>query len=163
MSEQSSPFDPNTFLDAQQTEVNEKRNLIPVENPDEEDALYLAVIGEITADSGTIGKGDNTGKPWISMIIPLKLQLGAQVQALELPAEFQLTDRAFLDLTDQGSLDNSKGKNNSQRVYREATGLNQPGEAFAWRMLTGRMVKVRLVHEMYNDQIVEKIRQILPA
>ena len=161
--QQGSVFDPNVFLDAQVDEINEKRATIPVDNPDAEDGLYTAVIGEIKTDSGIIGKGDRIGETWISMIIPLKLQLGPKVQALELPAEFQLTDRAFLDLTPQNSLDNSKGKNRQQRMYREATGLNVPGEPFAWRMLQGRVVKVKLAHELYEGSIVEKISQILPS
>ena len=159
----TSVFNPEVFLDAQQEEVNEKRALIPVDNPDSDDHLYVAVIGEIRTDSGTIGKDDNIGKPWVSMVIPLKLQFGAEVQALGLPAEFQLTDRCFLDLTPEGGLDNSKGKNNKQRIYREATGLNVPGETFAWRMMTGQVVKVKLVHESYNDNFVEKVNQILPS
>ena len=100
---QGSVFDPNVFLDAQVNAPNEKRAIIPAENPDSEDGLYTAVIGEIKTDSGTIGKGDRAGQPWISMIIPLKLQFGPKVQGLELPAEFQLTDRAFLDITPEGS------------------------------------------------------------
>jgi len=159
----ASVFDPSVFLDAQTNEVNEKRANIPVDNPDSTDGLYVAVIGEIKTDSGTIGKGERTGQPWISMIIPLKLQFGSAVQAMGLPAEFQLTDRAFLDITPQGGLDNSKGKNNQQRKYREAAGLNKPGEPFAWRMLTGKVVKVKVAHEFYNDAIVEKVSQILPG
>tara|TARA_R110000868_G_scaffold544_5_gene4024 strand:+ start:89 stop:571 length:483 start_codon:yes stop_codon:yes gene_type:complete len=159
----TSAFDPNVFLDAQTTDANEKRALLPADNPDSSDGLYTAVIGEIKTDSGTISKGDRTGQPWISMVVPLKLQLGSAVQALGLPAEFQLTDRAFLDLTPQGGMDNSKGKNNQQRKYRDAAGLNKPGEAFAWRMLTGRVVKVKVAHELYLENIVEKVAQVLPG
>lgn len=158
-----SQFDPDVFLDAQQSEVNEKRALIPEDNPDAADGLYTAVIGEIKTDSGTIGKGDNAGKPWISMVIPLKLQLPTQLQALGLPPEFQLTDRAFLDLTNEGGLDNSKGKNNSQRIYREITGMNKPGEPFAWRMMQGKVIKVKVKHELYNGNVVEKVGQVLPG
>jgi hypothetical protein len=158
-----SAFDPSVFLDATTTEVKEKRAQIPTENPDSADGLYTAVIGEIKTDSGTIGKGDNAGKPWISMVVPLKLQFGPAVQGLGLPPEFQVTDRAFLDLTPQGGLDNSKGKNNQQRKYREATGLNKPGETFAWRMCTGKIVKVKIVHELYQDAIVEKVAGVFPA
>jgi len=163
MSETMSGFDPQKFLDAQQTEVNERRPLIPAENPDDANGLYTAVIGEIKTDSGVIGKGDQTGQPWISMVIPLKLQFSPQIQALGLPPEFQLTDRAFLDLTPQGGLDNSKGKNRAQKNYRDATGMNNPGEPFAWRMLQGRTVKVKLAHELYEGNIVEKVAQILPS
>jgi hypothetical protein len=158
-----SAFDPQAFLDAQTNEANEKRPTIPAENPADANGLFTAVIGEIKTDSGTISKGDNAGNPWISMIIPLKLQIPAAIQALGLPAEFQVTDRVFLDLTPQGGLDNSKGKNRGQRTYREATGMNKPGETFAWRMLTGKIVKVKIAHELYNGNIVENVAQILPA
>jgi len=159
----SSVFDPATFLDAQQTEVNEKRPLLPTENPEDPNGLYLAVIGEVGTKSGTIGKGDRTGQPWVAMTVPLKLQIPPAVQALGLPNELQLTDSAFLDLTPQGGVDNSKGKNRAQRLYREATGLNKPGEPFAWRMLQGRTVKVKVAHEPYNDTILEKVAMVLPA
>ena len=159
----TSAFDPAVFLDATTTEVNEKRPPIPTENPEDPNGLYTAVIGEIKTDSGTIGKGDNAGKPWVSMIIPLRIQVPASVQGLGLPPELTLTDRAFLDLTPQGGLDNSKGKNRRQKDYRDATGMNNPGEAFAWRMLQGKVVKVRVTHEMYNDSIQERPAQILPS
>lgn len=158
-----SQFDPSVFLDATTTEVNEKRPPIPTENPDDANGLYTAVIGEIKTDSGVIGKGDNTGKPWVSMIIPLRIQVPAAIQALGLPAELTLTDRAFLDLTPQGGLDNSKGKNRRQKDYRDATGTNVAGQAFAWRMLQGKVVKVKVTHEMYEGNIQERPSQILPS
>jgi hypothetical protein len=158
-----SVFDPAAFLDATTSTANEKRPTIPAENPEDPNGLYTALIGEIKTDSGTIGKGDNAGKPWISMIVPLKLQLPAAIQALGLPGEFQLTDRVFLDLNEQGGLDNGRGKNRGQRTYREATGLNKAGEVFSWRMLSGKVVKVKVAHELYNGNIVEKVSAILPS
>ncbi len=159
----SSVFDPNVFLDAQTTEVNERRPPIPTENPDDSNGLYTAVIGEIKTDSGTIGKGDRVGQPWISMIIPLRLQVPPSVQGLGLPPELTLTDRAFLDLTPQGGIDNSKGKNRRQKDYRDATGTNVPGVAWSWRMLQGKIVKVKVTHEMYEGNIQERPAQVLPA
>lgn len=158
-----SAFDPNVFLDAQQTEVNEKRPPLPTENPDDPNGLYTAVIGEIKTDAGTISKGDRTGQPWVSMVIPLRIQVPGVIQALGLPEELTITDRAFLDLTPQGGIDNAKGKNRQQRAYRDATGTNVPGEAFAWRMLTGRVVKVKIAHELYQESLQEKIAAILPS
>lgn len=159
----TSQFDPSVFLDAQVTEVNEKRPPIPTENPDHENGLYLAVIGEITTSSGTIGKGDNAGKPWVSMIIPLRLQIPPSVQGLGIPPELTLSDRAFLDLTAQGALDNSKGKNRRQKDYREATGTNVAGVPWAWRQLQGKTVRVKVQHELYNDAIQERVGAILPS
>lgn len=158
-----SVFDPQTFLDAPQTEVNERRPPIPTENPDDSNGLYTAIIGEISTQSGTISKGDRTGQTWISMIIPLRIQVPTAVQALGLPPELQITDRAFLDLTSQGSIDNSKGKNRQQKAYRDATGMNKAGETFAWRMLSGKMVKVKIAHELYNEAIQERIAAVLPG
>lgn len=159
----SSAFDPSVFLDAQVNEVNEKRPPLPIENPDDENGLYLAVIGEIKADSGIVGKGDNAGKPWVSMVIPLRIQVPAVIQALGLPPELTLTDRAFLDLTPQGGLDNSKGKNRRQKDYRDATGTNVAGVPFAWRQLQGKVIKVKVNHELYQDQIQERPGLVLPS
>lgn len=159
----ASPFDPSVFLDAQQNEVNEKRPALPTENPDDSNGCYLAVIGEVKADSGTIGKGERTGQPWASIVVPLRLQIPSAVQAMGIPPELTLTDRAFLDLTPNGGIDNSKGKNRAQKAYRDATGTNKAGEAFAWRMLQGKTVKVKVSHELYEGQIQERVAQILPS
>jgi len=159
----TSSFDPNVFLDAQVTEVNEKRPPLPVDNPAAEDGFYLAMIGEITTATGTIGKGERTGQPWVSMIVPLRIQVPSEVQSLGINPELTLTDRVFLDLTPQGALDNAKGKNRQQRVYREACDLNKPGEPFAWRMLQGRTVKVKLTHELYEGAIQERVSGIFAS
>ena len=159
----TSAFDPNVFLDAQTTEVNEKRPPLPAENPAESDGLYLAVIGEIKTASGQIEKGDRAGQPWVSMLVPLRIQVPSEVQSLGLNPELTITDRVFLDLTPQGALDNSKGKNRAQRTYREACDMNKPGEPFAWRMLQGRTVRVKLSHELYDGNIQERISGIFGA
>ena len=148
MNAPNSIFDPSIFLDAQITEVNERRELLDVQNPESPDGLYTAIIGEVKTDSGTIGKGDRAGQPWMSMMVPLKVQVPASMQsAKKLPPELTFTDRVFIDLTPDGrGIDNSPGKNRGQKHYREICDLNKPGDVFAWRMLTGRPVKVRLVH-----------------
>ena len=156
-------FDPSKFLNETQTEVNEKRPPIPTENPEDSNGLYLAVIGEIKADSGIISKGERAGQPWVSMIVPLRIQVPSAVQALGIPAELTLTDRAFLDLTPSGAIDNAKGKNRSQRMYREACDMNKPGEPFAWAHLTGRTVKVRVKHELYEGAVQERVDMVLPS
>jgi len=159
----TSAFDPNVFLSAQITEVNEKRPPLETENSQSPDGCYMAVIGEIKTRSGTIGKGERTGQPWCSMVIPLRIQVPGDQQAKGLPPEITITDSAFLDLTPEGALDNSKGKNRAQRNYREATGTNKPGEVFAWRMLEGRTVKVKVAHELYEGAIQERVAQVLAA
>lgn len=153
-----SAFDPSQFLDITTTETNSKRPPLPAENPASPDGLYTAVIGEVKATSG-----EKDGKAWVSMVIPLKVEVPQQVQdqlGIKGVDSITLTDRAFLDLTAQGTIDNSPGKNRRQRVYRDATGTNTPGEPFSWRMLTGRPVKLKLAHRIYEGEIQEDIATI---
>lgn len=157
-----SMFDPNAFLDAQTTEANEKRPPLPAENPEDPNGTYVALIGEIGTDSGTIGKGERQGQPWVSMLVPLQITVPASLQASGFPKTLTITDRVFLDLTANGGMDNGPGKNNRQRLYREATGLNKKGEPFAWRMLQGKPIRVKISHELYNENIQERIAQVLP-
>ena len=159
----TSVFDPAVFLDATTTDANEKRPPLPTENPADANGLYVAVIGEIKTATGTIGKGERVGQPWLQMVVPLRLQLPSQVQALGLNAEFTLTDRPMIDLTPQGSIDNSKGKNRAQFNYREATGTNKAGESWSWRMLQGKTVKGKVAHEDYQGNIVEKVAGVFPG
>ena len=164
MSNMTSAFDPAAFLEAQITEVNERRVPLPPENPEDPNGLYTAVIGEVTTASGVIGKGDRTGQPWISMVIPLKLEIPKQFQdSLGYSPSFTVTDRAFLDLTPQGGLDNGPGKDRQQKNYREACDLNKPGDTFSWRMLTGRVVKVKISHEVYEGNTQERVANVFKA
>jgi len=159
-----SQFDPQSFLDATILDANEKRPPLPTECPGEPNGLYTAVIGEIKEPkTGTIGKGERIGQPWISIPVPLRIQVPGEVQALGLPPELTITDGVFLDLTPQGAIDNGKGKNNRQRIYREATGTNTPGEPWNWRKLEGRLVKVKITHEEYNGATQERVGNIFPA
>ena len=153
----TSMFDPNAFLDATTTEVNEKRPPLPVDNPDDTNGYYTAVIGEIKPASGTISKGERAGQPWLQMVVPLRVQVPSAVQGLGLPAELTISDRPMIDLTPSGSIDNSVGRNRGQRVYRDATDTNKAGEPWSWRMLQGKVVKIKIIHELYQEAVVEKI------
>ena len=160
----ASAFDPQAFLDAQITEPNERRANLPVDNPDAPDGLYTAVIGEVSAKSGAIGKGDRIGQPWLSMVVPLRITIPAQVQnALKLPAEITLTDNVFIDLTPEGLMDNAPGRNRRQKEYRDALDLNKAGTPFSWRATTGRVVKVKVKQEMYDGLPQDRVATILRA
>lgn len=154
-----SAFDPVAFLSTPTTEVNEERPKIPAD-------FYTAVVGEIDltkVKTGAYSKGERVGQPWMSLPVPLKLQLPPEVQSLGLPPEFQLTDHVFIDLTPSGGMDNAKGKNRRQLDYRKATNMNNPGEPFAWPMLQGRPLKVQVTHEIYEGRVQERLGVILPA
>lgn len=158
---QISAFDPNQFLQAQQTEVNETLPPLPEDNPASPDTFYTAVIGQVKQESGLIGKGDRVGEPWVSIIIPLKLAIPQELQEkLGYPAEYQMTDRAFLDLTPARTVDNAKGKNRQQKTYRDALDLNKQGDVFSWQQTVGGVVKVKVKHEIFEGRIVAKVGAI---
>jgi len=157
-----SAFDPNTFLEAQLTTPTEKRPPLPIENPDSEDGLYTALVGEVKARAWQ-GRKDPT-KSGIAWDIPLVVQVGPKVQAtLKYNPEFTLTDSVMLDITEQGTIDQTPGRNRRLRDYREATNMNKPGDVFSAKKMQGAVVKVKIAHEMYNDAPIEKVSSVLKS
>ena len=154
----TSAFDPAAFLNATIDTQDEKRDPLPTMNPEDPNGLYTAIIGSVDAKGG-----EKDGKPWLQMVVPLRIQVPAALQAQIGRPEVTITDRAFIDLTESGAIDNGKGRNARRRMYREATGQNAPGQAWAPRMLEGRPVKVQIKHEMYNDAVQERVGNLFPA
>lgn len=149
-------FDASQFLDTTINESNEKRPPLPTENPDSPDGLYTAVVGEIKPRAG-----EKDGKPWVSMGVPLAIEVPASLQAsMKLPPQLTITDNAFIDITEGGLIDNTPGKNRRQKQYRDATGQNTPGQPWSWRKLTGQVVKIRISHDDYQGAIQERIAGI---
>ncbi len=68
-----------------------------------------------------------------------------------------LTDGIMLDITDQGTLDTGPGKNGNLRRYRDALDMNKPGETFRARAMQGRPIRVKITHEIYLGEAVERI------
>lgn len=145
-----SQFDPASFLDATITEPTIKRPPLPVGD-------YTAVIGEVTARAWQ-GKADPS-KSGIAWDVPLTLEVPAEIQAdLGMTqATITLKDSIMIDLTAGGTIDNGIGKNGGLRRYREACDLNKPGDSFSARAMTGRVVKVKITHEIYQDAPVERV------
>ena len=159
-----SMFDPNAFLNSATTEALERRPPLPTENPEDPNGLYTAILGEVTIADGIIGKGDRAGQPWVQLVVPVRVQVPGAVQDMIGGAkELTITDRPMLDITPQGQLDNSVGKNRGLRVYREATRMNVKGEPFAPAMLSGKVVRVKIVHEMFRESLNERIKEVFPA
>ena len=145
-----SAFDPSLFLDATTEEALEKRDPLPIGD-------YTAVIGEITARTWQ-GKSDPS-KSGMAFDVPLILDIPAEIQVeagLTEPT-FTIKDSLLLDTTPQGAIDWGKGKNARLRKYREATDLNKPGEKFNPRMLQGKVITVKLKHEVVGDEIYERV------
>lgn len=154
-----SQFDPLAFLEAEFDEPNEKRPPLPVDNPAHPNGYYLATIGAPEPKTG-----DKDGKPWMSISLPLTLDIPQQLQdSMKLPPTLRLTDRVFIDLTEQGTIDNAPGRNRGQRMYREATGMNAKGVPFSWRKLEGRTVAIKMKHDLYQGNIQERVDGVFKA
>ena len=49
------------------------------------------------------------------------------------------------------------GRNGGLRRYREACDLNKVGDTFSAAKMQGRLIKVKLTHELYQGEIQERI------
>lgn len=146
----ASMFDPNSFLDATFTEPTEKRPPIPAQD-------YMAQIGEVKARTWQ-GKKDPT-KSGIAWDIPLVIDIPADIQTqlgLTMPT-ITLTDSLMLDLTDSGTIDQGVGKNRKLLNYREAIDMNKKGDVFSARMMQGKLVRVKVTHDLWEGSIVERV------
>jgi len=149
-----SSFNPDTFLDATLTDPTEKRPPLPVGD-------YTAILGAVTARQWQ-GKADPT-KSGIAWDIPVTIDVPAEIQA-ELKMDqstLNLKDSIMIDLTANGTIDNGPGKNRRLRAYREATDMNKPGDVFSARKMEGKIVKVKITHDLWEGQPIEKISGVV--
>lgn len=153
-------FDPNAFLDQTTEQVSERRNPLPAID-------YNATIRDVK--STTWQSKDKVGddgqlKSGLKLEMVLDMDLPLEIQEQCNITKMTLTDGVLVDLNEsKTALDYSKGKNNRLRQYRDATGLNNPGQIFAPRMLVGKLVRVRVTHEEYQGTIQERAGAISKA
>lgn len=146
-------FDPASFVDIESDEPLVRRPPLPVGD-------YIATIGQVTC-SAWQGREDPT-KSGLKYTFPLTVEVPPEVQqemGVELPT-LKLSGTIMLDITESGSLDYSIGKNNALRRYREALDMNKPGDKFSARKMEGQIIKVKISHEIYNDQIQERVTSV---
>lgn len=141
-------FDPAQFLDMESTEPLVRRPPLPPGD-------YRAVVGEVTATTWQ-GKVDPT-KSGIKYVVPLTIDVPAELQSAIGQPTIKLTDGIMLDMTESGTLDYAPGKNGGLRRYREALDMNKPGEVFSARRMQGQALLIKLTHEIYNGDIQERI------
>lgn len=124
-------FDPDSFMSAT-TEAANDTTVAPVP-PGE----YRAQIEDLKVREVT-GKD---GEPRYPMDVTYNI-LDDSVKAALGRDKVTARQTIWLDLTSQGQIDSSKGKNIGLGKLRAAAGLNKPGVAFAPSQLIGSVVKV---------------------
>lgn len=151
-------FDPSQFLDMPMDAPLERRPPLPLQD-------YTATIQELNVNqwkSKDKYNTDGSPKSGIKYDVKLVLEIPGDVQeklGVTLP-NFTLQDGIMLELNDQGGIDGSVGKNRQLRNYREALDMNKVGESFKASNMIGKLLKVRIKHEIYpegSDNIIEKV------
>lgn len=146
-----SQFSPESFLDATLTEPSVRRPPLAVQD-------YNAVIKGLKARAWQ-GKED-TSRSGIAIDVQIEVDVPVEQQAKIGQPKVVLGDSIMLDVTENGAIDNSPGKNRRLRQYRDALDMNKPGDAFNFRMMEGRMIKVKVKHEVYQGDTLDKIEAV---
>lgn len=141
----NSAFDPTLYLDATISEPSVRRPPLPAGRE------LVGIVGEVKPR--TWQSKDDPTKSGIAVDIPVKIDLAAypDLQQVVGATEVTLTDGLILDVVPgSGAIDNAPGKNSKLRRWREALDLNKPGDTFSFRLMQGRMVKVKIGHRIDN-------------
>lgn len=130
-------FDPNTFLADTITGSNDTK-YIPVPQGE-----FPAIIKAVNARQ-MASKADASKQITVVDIVYEIDDAGVKATTgLDSPTVRQ---SVFLDLTPNGKLDMSKGKNIGLGKLREALGLNDPNKSFSFQDLPGRAAIVSVEH-----------------
>lgn len=153
-----SNFDPAAFLEMPIDQPLERRNPLPAGRD------YIAEIKSVEPKPWTKTSEDGTSKSGIRLAVQIQLQVPEELRPLGYDSGvFTLTESIMLDLNASGGLDTAPGKNNTLRQYREALGMNKPGEVFRFSQMVGKLVTVKLKHEDYLGVPQERVAAIAGA
>lgn len=153
MSEQT--FDPQAFLD--QTEkgaIDTSYEPIP-------EADYQAQIG-MEANDLNVRTGTGANGTWMALDLNWYIDDPALEEELG-RKPLRVRQSVFLDLTESGSLDMSKGKNRQLGILREAVGQNQEGKAWSPRQLQGAVARITVGHRQNKEDpsiIYDEVRRV---
>ena len=151
-------FDVQSFLDSSTTEAN---STVSTPVPEGE---FTAIVDKVDARPWT-SKKDST-KSGVTLDITWLIDDQSVKEALG-REKVSVRQGIMLDLNEAGTgLDMGKGKNVQLGKLRQATGLNNPGQAFAFSMLTGRMAKVvvkQRVDEDDPEKIYSEVKAVAPV
>lgn len=143
-------FDPQSFLDASVSGTNDTK-VIPVPVGE-----YMGIVEKVTPRQWQSKDGSTTG---ISLDVIWLIEDESVKEYLGRPS-VSCKQGIMLDLTPQGGLDMSKGKNVGLGRLREAVGKNNSGEAFSFAMLPGSAAKVGVTHRVVGEDIYAEVKQV---
>lgn len=129
-----STFDGETFLNQESTEAIDTK-IVPIPIDD-----YQAQVDRINARQISTKEGDRIilDITWEVLSEDVKAELGLK--------KVTVRQSVFLDLTDEGAIDMSKGKNRQLGLVREAVGQNKNGKPWAPGNLVGQTATIKIEH-----------------
>jgi hypothetical protein len=156
----SSTFDPSAFLDATTTEALTRRPPIPAGS----------VLQGVIIDA--VGRSWSSNKPEAKVKSGIAVDLKVEIDLTSYPEIHKtlgvdkviLTPGIMLDMKEDGkSIDWSTGKNGNLRRYREALGMNEPGQPFSIRQMVGRSLLVKVKHRIYEGEFYDEVDSVAKA
>jgi hypothetical protein len=156
-----SNFDPSQFLDATTTEALVKRPPLPIGD-------YVGTITDVAIREWNSKKPEAKVKSGIAADLKVEIDLTEYPHIKEASgfadvSKIVLTPSIMLDLNASNSIDWSAGKNGALRRYREALGMNNPGEAFNLRNMNGRRLRVKIKHREYEGEFYDEVDSVSKA
>ena len=146
-----SAFDPDQFL-AQTVEQANDTKVVPCPAGE-----FMGYVKDFKARQWTSKKDpSNSG---VALDITWSVDDQGVKQLLD-REEVTVKQGIMLDMTEQGGLDMGKGKNVGLGRLREALGLNVPGQAFSFPMLSGRVAKLTVSHRVDGEDVYAEVKMV---
>jgi hypothetical protein len=143
-------FNPQEFLDASVSTANDTK-IIPVPMGE-----YHGIVEKVAPRQWQSKDGTQTGVAldifWMVEDAGVKEFLGRQSVTCK--------QGIMLDMTPQGGLDMSTGKNVGLGRLREAVGKNTPGEHFSFAMLPGLSARIAVNHRIVGDDVYAEVKSV---
>ena len=143
-------FDAQSFLSAAITSSNDTK-VIPCPVGD-----YMGVIEKIQPRQWQSKDGTQTGIAldvfWIVEDANVKALLGRDTVTVK--------QSIMLDITPQGGLDTSKGKNIGLGRLREAVNKNADGVPFSFEMLPGLSARISVSHRVNGEDVYAEVKSV---
>lgn len=130
-------FDPNTFMSDTITGATDTK-YVPVPQGE-----YPAIIKSLSARQIPSRQDPSKQMTIVDIVYEIDDSTVKEATGLDAPTVRQ---SVFLELTERGKIDNSKGKNVPLGKVRDALGLNNPDKPFALTDLVGRAAVVTVEH-----------------
>ena len=140
-----STFNPDSFLNTTVTEASSTA-YVPVPEGD-----FTAAVKEIKSRATPNG----------AAILDVTWSIDdASVEAATGMKNPTVRQSVFLDITEAGGLDTSKGKNISLGKLREALGQNTAGKPWQPGMLIGGVAKINVKHRLVEDNVYADVKGV---